>query len=110
MSKSSEAVAACRRQIEAQLDKVRSLNASEAPIDAVSSEVAALQALSAQLGELSLSKKGGQKGKITLKTPKGTRDWEPLSMSLRKHVFSTIERVFSTHGAVTIDTPVFELK
>jgi len=31
-------------------------------------------------------------------------------MSLRKHVFSTIERVFSTHGAVTIDTPVFELK
>ena len=68
MSKSSEAVAACRRQIEAQLDKVRTLNASEAPIDAVSSEVAALQALSAQLGELSLSKKGGQKGKITLKT------------------------------------------
>lgn len=110
MSKSSEAVAACRRQIEAQLDKVRTLNASEAPIDAVSSEVAALQTLSAQLGELSLSKKGGQKGKITLKTPKGTRDWEPLSMSLRKHVFSTIERVFSTHGAVTIDTPVFELK
>ena len=110
MSKSSEAVAACRRQIEAQLDKVRTLNASEAPIDTVSSEVAALQALSAQLGELSLSKKGGQKGKITLKTPKGTRDWEPLSMSLRKHVFSTIERVFSTHGAVTIDTPVFELK
>lgn len=110
MSKSSEAVAACRRQIETQLDKVRTLNASDAPVDAVATEVAALQTLSAQLGELSLSKKGGGKSKITLKTPKGTRDWEPLSMSLRKHVFSTIERVFSTHGAVTIDTPVFELK
>ena len=108
MSSSREAVAACRRQMEAQLDKLRALNASEAPAEAVAPELAALQSLSTQLSELSVSKKN--KGKITLKTPKGTRDWEPLSMSLRKHVFSTIERVFSTHGAVTIDTPVFELK
>ena len=101
-------MAACRRQMEAQLDKLRALNASEAPAEAVAPELAALQSLSTQLSELSVSKKN--KGKITLKTPKGTRDWEPLAMALRKHVFATIERVFTTHGAVTIDTPVFELK
>ena len=94
--------------MEAQLDKLRALNASEAPAEAVAPELAALQSLSTQLSELSVSKKN--KGKITLKTPKGTRDWEPLAMALRKHVFATIERVFTTHGAVTIDTPVFELK
>ncbi len=53
---------------------------------------------------------GGSGGKMTLKTPKGTRDWEPLSMALRQRIFSTITRVFEAHGAVTIDTPVFELK
>lgn len=107
MSHTSEAVAACRAQMEAQLEKVRSLNAAQAPVDKVAPALSELQHLGQRLSELSLA---GKKGKITLKTPKGTRDWEPLSMALRKHVFSTIERVFTTHGAVTIDTPVFELK
>jgi histidyl-tRNA synthetase len=31
-------------------------------------------------------------------------------MAIREHMFSTIISVFKTHGAVTIDTPVFELK
>lgn len=31
-------------------------------------------------------------------------------MAIRERVFSTITRVFKRHGAVTIDTPVFELK
>ncbi|WFD23961.1 histidine--tRNA ligase [Malassezia equina] len=93
--------------MEAQLEKVRSLNAAQAPVDKVAPALSELQHLGQRLSELSLA---GKKGKITLKTPKGTRDWEPLSMALRKHVFSTIERVFTTHGAVTIDTPVFELK
>ncbi|KAG9089256.1 Cytoplasmic and mitochondrial histidine tRNA synthetase [Ceratobasidium sp. 392] len=31
-------------------------------------------------------------------------------MSIREHIFSTLTRVFKTHGGVTIDTPVFELK
>ena len=107
MSHKSEAVSACRAQLEAQLDRVRALNASQAPADQVAPALGELQHLGQRLSELSLASK---KGKITLKTPKGTRDWEPLSMALRKHVFSTIERVFTTHGAVTIDTPVFELK
>lgn len=107
MSHKSEAVTACRAQMEAQLDKVRALNTAQAPVDQVAPALNELQQLGQRLSELSL---GGKKGKLTLKTPKGTRDWEPLSMALRKHVFSTIERVFTTHGAVTIDTPVFELK
>lgn len=31
-------------------------------------------------------------------------------MSIREHIFSTLTRVFKAHGAVTIDTPVFELR
>jgi histidyl-tRNA synthetase len=31
-------------------------------------------------------------------------------MVIRDHIFSTISNVFKRHGAVTIDTPVFELK
>ncbi|TIB32037.1 hypothetical protein E3P86_03220 [Wallemia ichthyophaga] len=48
--------------------------------------------------------------KYNLKTPKGTKDWSPLEMSVREHIFSTITQVFKKHGGVTIDTPVFELK
>lgn len=49
-------------------------------------------------------------GKIAVKTPKGTRDWDPVSMGVRQRIFSTITKVFEAHGAVTIDTPVFELR
>ncbi|CCO32994.1 histidyl-tRNA synthetase [Rhizoctonia solani AG-1 IB] len=31
-------------------------------------------------------------------------------MSIREHIFSTLQRVFKAHGGVTIDTPVFELR
>lgn len=45
-----------------------------------------------------------------LKTPKGTKDYGPAEMAIRERVFSTITNVFKRHGAVTIDTPVFELR
>lgn len=45
-----------------------------------------------------------------LKTPKGTRDYEPLQMAIREKVFQAITTVFKRHGAVTIETPLFELK
>lgn len=48
--------------------------------------------------------------KYELKTPKGTKDYGPIEMAIREKVFETITRVFKLHGAVTIDTPVFELK
>ncbi|KAH8767011.1 histidyl-tRNA synthetase-like protein [Hyaloscypha finlandica] len=51
--------------------------------------------------------------KFELKTPKGTKDCRPgegKDMVIRDKIFSTITEVFKRHGAVTIDTPVFELK
>jgi len=44
------------------------------------------------------------------KIPKGTRDFLPEQMAIRQKAFSIIRRVFQSHGAVEIDTPVFELK
>lgn len=44
------------------------------------------------------------------KVPKGTRDTMPDGMAIRKKAFGLIEEVFLRHGAVGIDTPVFELK
>lgn len=40
----------------------------------------------------------------------GTKDHYPQEMLIRNHIFKTITEVFQLHGAVTIDTPVFELK
>jgi len=44
------------------------------------------------------------------KVPKGTRDYLPEQMNIRDKAFQIIRRVFKRHGAVEIDTPVFELK
>lgn len=44
------------------------------------------------------------------KIPKGTRDFMPEQMAIREAAFSTISAVFKRHGAVAIDTPVFELR
>ena len=41
---------------------------------------------------------------------KGTIDYTPADMAIREKIFSTITRIYRAHGAVTIDTPVFELK
>jgi hypothetical protein len=51
-----------------------------------------------------------QSGRRLPKIPKGTRDFLPEEMAIRKLAFSKIEAVFERHGAVTIDTPVFELR
>ncbi|KAF2405229.1 histidyl-tRNA synthetase [Trichodelitschia bisporula] len=57
-----------------------------------------------------MGKEKGEKLTFQLKTPKGTKDWEGRDMVIRDKIFSTITDVFKRHGAVTIDTPVFELK
>ncbi|KAK3876761.1 hypothetical protein Pcinc_018474 [Petrolisthes cinctipes] len=61
------------------------------------------------------SRGGGERGKdkpgkFVLKTPKGTRDYGPVEMAVRRQVFDVIHSVFHMHGAVEIETPVFELK
>ncbi|KAL7419584.1 Cytoplasmic and mitochondrial histidine tRNA synthetase [Cryptotrichosporon argae] len=73
-----------------------------------SSEIAEMKALKEALG--SSKKAGGGAGQISLKVPKGTLDHKPAATLLRKKIFATLEAIFERHGAVTIDTPVFELK
>ena len=56
--------------------------------------------------------KGGPKGdlKAKVKVVKGARDFLPFQMAIRDKSFKIITDVFKKHGAVEIDTPVFELK
>lgn len=44
------------------------------------------------------------------KIPKGTRDFGKEQMAVREKAFSIIVGVFKRHGAVALDTPVFELR
>lgn len=69
-------------------------------------EVAKLLALKAKLTE----NEPAVPQKFSLKTPKGTRDYNPQQMTLRQSVLDKIIAVFKKHGAESIDTPVFELK
>ena len=61
-----------------------------------------LRALLERLGS------GGAKRRV--KIPKGTRDYLPEQMEVRERAFGAIRRVFKRHGAVELDTPVFELR
>ena len=47
---------------------------------------------------------------VILYIMQGTRDYDPFQMTIRERVFDTIINCFKRHGAVTISTPVFELK
>ncbi|KAJ7541091.1 hypothetical protein O6H91_10G045600 [Diphasiastrum complanatum] len=44
------------------------------------------------------------------KIAKGTRDFDPKQMAIREKAFGIIVAVFKRHGAVALDTPVFELR
>uniref|UniRef100_A0A7S3QSI3 Histidine--tRNA ligase, cytoplasmic n=1 Tax=Dunaliella tertiolecta TaxID=3047 RepID=A0A7S3QSI3_DUNTE len=44
------------------------------------------------------------------KVAKGARDFMPDQMAIREAAFNIITSVFKRHGAVSIDTPVFELR
>ncbi|XP_051166245.1 histidine--tRNA ligase isoform X2 [Leptopilina boulardi] len=92
-------------QIKQQGDLVRKLKAEKTNSVQIADEVAKLLALKAQLGD---DNNVGQK--LILKTPKGTRDYNPEQMALRLGVLEKIVAIFKRHGAETIDTPIFELK
>lgn len=93
-------------QIKLQGDLVRKLKASKETKERIQEEVAKLLELKAQISD----ETNNVSQKFTLKTPKGTRDFSPEQMALRLSVLNKIVSVFQKHGAVTIDTPVFELK
>ncbi|KAF6728509.1 Histidine--tRNA ligase, cytoplasmic [Oryzias melastigma] len=92
-----------QEHIKTQGELVRRLKAEKASKEQIDEEVAKLLQLKAQLGE-------DGKHQFVLKTPKGTRDYNPKQMAIREKVFNTIISCFKRHGAETIDTPVFELK
>lgn len=50
------------------------------------------------------------KMQFTLKTPKGSKDWADKDMVIREAIFHQLSSLFKRHGAVTLDTPVFELR
>ncbi|KAG9077631.1 Cytoplasmic and mitochondrial histidine tRNA synthetase, partial [Ceratobasidium sp. 370] len=92
-------------------EHIHGLRAQSADKETVAAEMKKLGELKKQLGQLTGSaKEDAKKSRLVLKTPKGTRDWAPVEMAVREHIFLTLTRVFKTHGGVTIDTPVFELK
>lgn len=113
-------------QIKSQGALVRKLKEEKADADQIAEEVKRLLSLKNQLGIEPKPPKGkgntdkpkenkrqqGEDGpkKFVLKTPKGTRDFAPEQMAIREGVFNKIIACFKRHGAVTIDTPVFELK
>ncbi|KAI0239197.1 Cytoplasmic and mitochondrial histidine tRNA synthetase [Massospora cicadina] len=87
-------------QIAEQAALVRKLKSEGADKSRVDEEVTKLLDLKKMVGNLG----------FTLKTPKGTRDYNEKEMAIRERMFETITATFKRHGGVTIDTPVFELK
>jgi len=94
-----------QEKIKAQGDIVRKLKSEKVEKSLIDEAVEKLKALKLELGD-----EPAAGGKLILKTAKGTRDFGPDSMAVRENVLKKIVKVFKCHGAVTIDTPVFELK
>lgn len=61
-----------------------------------------------QLIEEIVSPKNNERRKP--KIPKGTCDMDPPQMAIRRIAINEISSIFRKHGAVEIDTPVFELR
>ncbi|XP_059061956.1 histidine--tRNA ligase, cytoplasmic-like isoform X3 [Achroia grisella] len=93
------------QKIKEQGDLVRKLKAAKEANEKIQEEVKKLLALKKQLTVEDVVPQ-----KFTLKTPKGTRDYNPQQMAIRNNVLQKIITVFKKHGAECIDTPVFELK
>ncbi|KAJ1926809.1 Cytoplasmic and mitochondrial histidine tRNA synthetase [Tieghemiomyces parasiticus] len=112
----TDSEASLKQQITELGDKIRQLKVDKAAKDVIDQEVAVLKQLKAKLAVATgepLPASGGKSKKatqFTLKTPKGTRDFNDKEMAVREAMFDTIKGVFRKHGGVTIDTPVFELK
>jgi histidyl-tRNA synthetase len=105
------------RQLKAQKEKVAMLQATSndraelaSELETLSALTASMKAMASQQQQASSSASASSVKKISIKTPKGTTDYTPADMAIRDRIFNTIKQVYERHGAVTIDTPVFELK
>ncbi|RUP46460.1 histidyl-tRNA synthetase [Jimgerdemannia flammicorona] len=107
-------------QIKEQGDKIHTLKTQKADKHIINAEVLVHNDLKQQLvmlkasqlptGDNAEKKEKEGNGLFALKVPKGTKDYNDMEMAICEKVFSTITSVFKRHGAVTIDTPLFELK
>ncbi|KAL1458273.1 hypothetical protein WDU94_008435 [Cyamophila willieti] len=100
-------------EIKEQRDVIRKLQDITPPnIEILKKEMDKLKELKSKLCRTSapVDDLDNEQVKLTLKTPKGTRDYGPEPMVLRKNVLEQITSIFKRHGAQTIDTPVFELR
>lgn len=86
------------------ISRLKKKNADPAEIEKATAELDEL------IAKLSTMENGDGPTKVQLKPPKGTRDYGPEQMALRSKVLNDVVKVFKRHGAVNIDTPVFELK
>lgn len=87
------------------ISRLQSKNADPALIDEAMEELCQLKS------ELKVYGEDISKGMpFVLKPAKGTRDYGPEQMAVRAKVINDIIAIFKRHGAVTIDTPIFELK
>ncbi|MFH4983762.1 hypothetical protein AB6A40_010471 [Gnathostoma spinigerum] len=99
-----EQKAALREEVRILGDTIRQLKAEKADPSEIKEKIARMLEKKALLGEDAAG------GKMTLKCPKGTRDYGPKAMSVRSKVIDIVTECFKRHGAETIDTPVFELR
>jgi len=95
-------------KIRIQGDKIRKLKSSPDQTDEIKLQIKDEVAKLLELKKQASSEPSKQK--FVLKNPKGTRDYGAKQMAIRQNVFKTIIDTFQKHGAVEIDTPVFELK
>ncbi|MBW0472471.1 hypothetical protein O181_012186 [Austropuccinia psidii MF-1] len=91
------------KNIKAQLEELKSANG-------ITSNPTSVGKAPSKHPSQSKSKQKTEISKFQLKVPKGTKDHHPREMLIREKIFATITKIFKLHGAVTIDTPVFELK
>ncbi|GMF02983.1 unnamed protein product [Ambrosiozyma monospora] len=77
---------------------------------ATAASVASADAAPAHSKQGGHSKKAKKQQTFNLKTPKGTKDWADKDMIIREAIFNKLTTLFKSHGGVTIDTPVFELR
>ncbi|EPR77677.1 Histidyl-tRNA synthetase [Spraguea lophii 42_110] len=47
---------------------------------------------------------------LDIRTPKGTVDYGPLEAYIIDYILNTCTSIFKTHGAISLDTPTFELR
>ncbi|KAI8928773.1 hypothetical protein BC831DRAFT_447338 [Entophlyctis helioformis] len=111
-------MAALEARIEAIKDQKKAVKGDKAKEAALADELKKLnlkRAALAKAAKLAAGTDGdgddaAQAKKFTLKVPKGTKDYNEKEMAIREDIFAKIRAVFNRHGAVTIDTPVFELR